>query len=303
MLFPAAVAIAMRMFVFRDSPYYWRTYRDPARWVLVGFLLLTFLYGVVTLLAILIGGQTSAFQGLGSLLSTIWLLLLFFLYGRSGATAFRRMGLQMGNKDSSLRLVLGAVAFLTLQAGLNLLFGLGRFQGIQEAVYGIGLPAGLYPVGLVLAFLLAVTGVPLSGIAVLFGEEYGWRGFLQEELAPLGRRGSTLLIGAIWGLWHFPLVLSGIHTYPPNLLGLLLILAFAVLVGFVFSYAVLKTGSIWTAAFLHGILNSLHAFFITYIVRPENKVLSFGLGIYGLALLAVVVLLLLRDPVWRGASP
>ena len=207
----------------------------------------------------------------------------------------------MGDQKKSLRLVLGTIAFLSLQAGLNLLFGLGQFRGVQETIYGIGIPPGLYPVGLILSFLLTVTGMPLSGMATFFGEEYGWRGFLQKELAPMGRRLSTLLIGAIWGLWHFPLVLSGVHTYPPSPLGLLLVLVFTVLVGFVFSYAVLKTGSIWTAAFLHGILNSLHAFLITYIVKPENKVLSFGLGVYGLALLAVVVLLLWRDPVWRSS--
>ena len=77
---------------------------------------------------------------------------------------------------------------------------------------------------------------------------------------------------------------------------------FFVLWGFVQSYAVLKTGSIWVAAFLHGVVNSVYAFMLGYVVRPEDKVLSFGLGLYGLACLAVVVLFVLRDSIWGTGS-
>jgi membrane protease YdiL (CAAX protease family) len=75
---------------------------------------------------------------------------------------------------------------------------------------------------------------------------------------------------------------------------------FFLLWGFVQSYVVLKSGSIWVAAFIHGLVNSLYAFQINYLVRPENALLSFGLGIYGLAILSVIVLLILRDPVWKS---
>ncbi len=52
------------------------------------------------------------------------------------------------------------------------------------------------------------------------------------------------------------------------------------------------------AAFLHGLVNSIYAFMLEYVVRPEDKVLYFGLGVYGLACLAMVVLFVLRDSVW-----
>ena len=126
-----------------------------------------------------------------------------------------------------------------------------------------------------------------------------WRGFLQDELFKLNRRRGALLIGLIWGLWHLPVILSGVHTYPPTPLGLLLALIFFTLWGFVQSYAVLKTGSVWVAAFLHGLVNSVYAFTLIYLVRPANKPFSFGLGIYGLICLAAIVLLILRDPIWR----
>jgi hypothetical protein len=124
---------------------------------------------------------------------------------------------------------------------------------------------------------LAVTGVPLSGLAVVFGEEYGWQGFLQDEWVKLGKRRGVLVVG----------------------LGLV----FFVLWGFVQSYAALKARSIWVAAFLHGVVNSVYAFMLGYVVHPDDKVLSFGLGVYGLACLALVVLFVLRDSIWvRGRA-
>ena len=48
---------------------------------------------------------------------------------------------------------------------------------------------------------------------VAFGEEYGWRGYLQSELFKLGRVRGVLLLGVIWGAWHWPLILMG-YNYP-----------------------------------------------------------------------------------------
>ena len=57
----------------------------------------------------------------------------------------------------------------------------------------------------------------------LFGEEYGWRGYLQSELFKLGRVRGVLLLGVIWGAYHWPMILMG-WNYPGHpLLGLLLI--------------------------------------------------------------------------------
>jgi membrane protease YdiL (CAAX protease family) len=38
----------------------------------------------------------------------------------------------------------------------------------------------------------------------VFGEEYGWRGYLLPKLLPLGELRASLLVGVIWGVWHFP---------------------------------------------------------------------------------------------------
>lgn len=302
MFVPAAVAFALQIFVFSDSSIHISRYRGRPLLLPISFLGLTLLYGLITALVVAWPGQRTLFGGLGNLLTTLWTLLLFGLVGQVGGQGLGRLGLPLGDRGRGLKIAVGVVAFLLLQFALNRLFGLGDFRGNQETLYGIGVPRALYPVGLALAFTLTVSGIPLSGLAATFGEECGWRGVLQDAWLPFGRRRAVLMVGLVWGIWHFPPILGGVHTYPATLTCLLLALLLFVLWGFVQSYAVLKTGSIWVAAFLHGLVNSVYAFGLSYLVRPEDKVWSFGLGIYGLLSLVPIVLFLLRDPIWDNSD-
>jgi hypothetical protein len=67
--------------------------------------------------------------------------------------------------------------FLLVQTALNWLFGLGQFQGLAGRIAGIPVPAAFYSFALLIFFLITVIGTPLSGLAVVFGEEYAWRGY------------------------------------------------------------------------------------------------------------------------------
>jgi membrane protease YdiL (CAAX protease family) len=300
MFVPGAVALVLQIFFFEDSSLYFRKVHAGPRWILSAFLLLTVLYAAVTVLALLFPETRRLFQGLGTLSITLWTLLVLFM-GNQDGQAWGRVGLQLGDVQMGQRFVLGVVLFLVLQALLNLALGLATFRGVLPSLYGLAIPQGFYPVALVLLFFgVAVIGAPLSGLAAVFGEEYGWRGFLQGEWIKLGTIRGVFLVGLVWGLWHFPVILRGIHTYPPTALGLLLGTLFFVLWGFVQSYAVLKTGSIWIAAFMHGVVNSVYTFLLAYIAHPHDIMLSFGLGVYGLICLALVVAVILRDPVWRS---
>lgn len=93
-----------------------------------------------------------------------------------------------------------------------------------------------------------------------FGEEWGWRGFLLPKLLPLGQWRALLLTGALWGLWHAPVVLLG-YDYPfhPKL-GVLLMILFCVIFGILLGWLRLATGSIWPAAIGHGALNAVGGF-------------------------------------------
>ena len=49
----------------------------------------------------------------------------------------------------------------------------------------------------------------------LVAEELGWRGYLQVELGRVvSRRWVPLLVGVIWGAWHFHFFLSGSMEVP-----------------------------------------------------------------------------------------
>ena len=58
----------------------------------------------------------------------------------------------------------------------------------------------------------------LMGVAVLmtpllWGEEFGWRGYLQLRLFPGRPVSAAIATGLIWAVWHYPLTLRG-YDYP-----------------------------------------------------------------------------------------
>ena len=100
-----------------------------------------------------------------------------------------------------------------------------------------------------------VAGITVNAVAG-FGEELGWRGLLYRELSFLGFWRSSALIGAIWGIWHAPLILQG-HNYPQHpVAGVFMVTAWCMLLSPIFSYVRLKAGSVVAAAVLHGSLNA-----------------------------------------------
>jgi membrane protease YdiL (CAAX protease family) len=108
-------------------------------------------------------------------------------------------------------------------------------------------------------FLLALVGGMLAGATINavagFGEELGWRGFLQREWASLGFWKSSWLVGLIWGLWHIPYLLHG-HNYPGHSYsGIPVMTVWTVLFAPLIAYVRLRAKSVIAAAVMHGTLN------------------------------------------------
>jgi membrane protease YdiL (CAAX protease family) len=100
-----------------------------------------------------------------------------------------------------------------------------------------------------------LTGITINAVFG-FGEELGWRGFLQLEFAPLGFWKSSVLIGLIWGVWHAPLIIQG-YNYPQHpVVGVFMMTAWTILLTPIFSYVRLKARSVIAAAIIHGSLNA-----------------------------------------------
>ena len=109
-------------------------------------------------------------------------------------------------------------------------------------------------------FWLALLGGLVAGATVNavagFGEEVGWQGLLQSELAGLGFWRSSIIVGVIWGLWHAPLILQG-HNYPQHpWAGVFMMTIFTVLLSPPMAYITTKANSVIAAAIFHGTLNA-----------------------------------------------
>lgn len=130
-----------------------------------------------------------------------------------------------------------------------------------------------------------------------FGEEYGWRYYLQDRLFPLlGGYKGVLILGIIWGLWHGVIVALG-HNYPGYpILGNVLMTFYSIALGIILSYSVLKTGSIWIAVVLHLINNKTAPVATSFIATSNNLILG---SIVSIALLAVFAIILLKSEVWK----
>ena len=129
-----------------------------------------------------------------------------------------------------------------------------------------------------------IAGITVNAIAG-FGEELGWRGFLQREFSFMGFWRASLLIGFIWGVWHAPLILQG-HNYPQHpVTGVFMMTAWCVLLAPIFSYVRLKAGSVIAAAVIHGSLNGTVGLAIM-VVKGGNDLL---IGVTGLAGFIVLI--------------
>lgn len=131
-------------------------------------------------------------------------------------------------------------------------------------------------------------------VAASLGEELGWRGYLHNHLrAGRLRRHAPLLIGLVWGLWHFrDMAASG----PPWSLVVFTVLT--VLASYFLSWVIENGGSALTCGVFHGVWNLVRLKILfgnaTHGVvgmfsssAPEITEME---GVFGLAAFAVVSL-------------
>ncbi len=105
---------------------------------------------------------------------------------------------------------------------------------------------GILPLNFLLAFL------------AFFGEEYGWRYYLQPKLQEkFGLRKGVLFLGVLWGIWHLPLDIFFYVTPDKGLIMIVSQLITCVTLGIFFGYAYMRTGNIWVPVIMHFLNNNL----------------------------------------------
>lgn len=117
-----------------------------------------------------------------------------------------------------------------------------------------------------------------------FGEEIGWRGYLVELFKGQGFIRTSVVTGAIWGLWHAPLILNG-HNYPQHpVAGVFMMVLMCILFTPILLYFRQKSGSVIVAAIMHGTFNGVVGLSNIFVL-PFNDLLVGAPGLAGMLVL------------------
>ena len=156
-----------------------------------------------------------------------------------------------GFGDAGLRLKFRRHARYYLVAWLLPLPVLGVVIVVAVA---LGLPVAHRDVSL--APVLTALVATLLATPLFFGEEMGWRGYLQIRLFA-GRRPllAAVITGLVWGVFHLPVILAGFEGYENIALGVAVFPVFTVLLSVIFGWLRERADSIWVTCLAHSASN------------------------------------------------
>ena len=133
------------------------------------------------------------------------------------------------------------------------------------------------------------------------GEEIGWRGFLVPELAKVTSYTKLSLIsGIIWSVYHYPVLLfADYNSGTPWWFGLGCFTLMAIGASFLFAWLRLRSGSVWTAMFLHA---SHNLYIQSYFdqATDDTVITAYISSEFGIALALVISLVAFLF--WRKRS-
>lgn len=131
--------------------------------------------------------------------------------------------------------------------------------------------------------------------ACALGEEIGWRGFLVPELfSRMSYARVSLVVGAIWALWHFPVMIAGHYLESTPLVGrLTLFFIMIIAVSFIFTWFRLRSGSIWVVTMLHAGHNDIIQELYDPLIVGSKPISKYLLGEAGAATVVAVIIMAL----------
>ncbi|MGO2860365.1 MAG: lysostaphin resistance A-like protein [Brevibacterium sp.] len=208
----------------------------------------------------------------------------------------------------TLGAVLGIYAIVVAGYFLSAAFGWVQLDltGLSGFKAQLATIPGLDTLPLIASLLIYLALIVIQTVVtafLAFGEEIGWRGWLLTSLRPLGTWPALLIVGVIWGLWHAPLILLGYNFSRPDITGLAFMVGGCMMLGILFGWLRLRTGSVWPAVFAHAGLNAssglLLALFFDAAAPMPDMALVATLGVAGWIVSAIVIGLLLATGQFR----
>ncbi|MFB7251960.1 lysostaphin resistance A-like protein [Microbacterium sp. NPDC056234] len=193
----------------------------------------------------------------------------------------------------------GPLAVIALSVAVAAVFGwvqldLIGFSGFAETLEA-ALPAGAPVPPAAVVIVSQLIAIPFAAATInavmAFGEELGWRGFLVPALRRYGTWPALLISGAVWGLWHAPVILLGYNFGRADLTGLLFMVGGCFAWGVLLGWLRLRSASLWPAVFAHGAMNAAGAL-VTLLYAAGttfDMALAGPLGVAGWIACAVVI--------------
>ncbi|MDK2562403.1 CPBP family intramembrane metalloprotease [Romboutsia sedimentorum] len=112
-------------------------------------------------------------------------------------------------------------------------------------------------IGGIFTILTSLLANIFFGFTLFFGEEFGWRYFLQPRLQKLyGKRCGVIILGLIWGIWHLPLCMT-LYSPKTPIYCIVFHLAFCTTLGVFLGYAYMKSENLWAPILIHLVNNSI----------------------------------------------
>jgi uncharacterized protein len=141
---------------------------------------------------------------------------------------------------------------------------------LESVVKKMGLEGWPLPLATALYVVMFGLSGTLGNMPSSFGEELGWRGFLAPRLrSRLPFVVTAVLVGVIWGAWHYPLILKNADPTSPVPVWVTLVnfTLFTVAASVVFNSLSEQEESVWPAVVLH----SAHNCFILGLFEQMTK--------------------------------
>ncbi len=140
-------------------------------------------------------------------------------------------------------------------------------------------------------FLTQIISAILFGTTInavfAFCEEIAWRGLLYCKLKNIGFWRMSLVVGFIWGLWHFPLIVAG-HNYPVhNKIGVVFMIVFCILLTPILMFIRKESSSLMIPSVMHGTINAAATISVAFL-SVQNDLITGITGVTGFILLLLV---------------
>ena len=151
--------------------------------------------------------------------------------------------------------------------------------------------------------------VSLASTLLLWGEEFGWRGYLQVRLLSARPLLASVATGLIWGVWHYPFFFLRAYGGADRTSALVLLVfpVSTILLSIIFGWLRQRTGSVWAPSLAHAATNSIGSTLtMLWFAGSEHWTLWSYMGVLGLVPLGVlcawIILTGRLEPVQDGST-